>query len=490
MTIHKNLRSAFLKGAAWATAMRWSVKLIGLGSTLIVARLLSPADYGVVAMAMLLIGFVEIWLALGLDVALIQNQNVTREHYDTAWTIRLLQSLAVAATLALVAPLAAAYFREPRVAMVTWVICGGVIVAGFANIGPVTFRKEMRFDKEFGLNVSARLASAIVAVVAAIWLRSYWALVIGVCASYVLGTLMSYVWHPYRPRFSLRRFHELWGYSKWMLGYNIAVFADSRADEMVVGRIGDAQQFGLYNVASELGQMPSSELGAAVNRAALPALALIQDEAGRIRAAALNLLGATSTITLPAGIGLAFVSTDLVRLILGEQWLGAAPVLAVIAIYAAVRTTSSSPYNLFLAIGRPAIPAVLTWVSLAVFLLVALSLGVQHGLLGVAYSRLTGGVAVTVLAWILAIRHTSITPLDILRYLWRPILASIAMWAVLELVSPLSATTLINLILTVLLGAGVYVAALGLAWVVASKPDGIERIVMGRLQAMLGKLHA
>ena len=129
----------------------------------------------------------------------------------------------------------------------------------------------------------------------------------------------------------------------------------------------------------------------------------------------------------------------------------------------------------------------LTWTSLAVFLVAALVFGISHGLVGIAYSRLAGGVVVTMLAWVLAFRHTSITLPDVVRHVWRPVFATVMMGAVLQSLPPISKVLPIDLAVTVLVGAAVYVMSLGLAWLGASKPDGIERVVVLRLQAMLAK---
>lgn len=157
-----SLRSAVLKGAAWSLALRWGMRLLGLLSTVLLARLLSPSDFGLVAMAMLVVAFVQAWLAFGVDTALIQNQDATREHYDTAWTIRILQGVVVAIGVAAAAPFAATYFEEPRITAVLLVLSFAILLGASANIGVVAFRKDLEFDKEFRFQIIGKILGFVV----------------------------------------------------------------------------------------------------------------------------------------------------------------------------------------------------------------------------------------------------------------------------------------------------------------------------------------
>ena len=129
-----SLRSAMVSGAAWMIAMRWIVRGIGLVSTVILVRLLAPEDFGLIAMAYLVVSLLEVLTSFGVDLALIQSSEASKEHFDTAWTIKLIQSASVALILAAISPLAAVYFEEPRVKPLMWFLCVGDFALGFTNI--------------------------------------------------------------------------------------------------------------------------------------------------------------------------------------------------------------------------------------------------------------------------------------------------------------------------------------------------------------------
>ena len=127
--------SSVVSGAFLTIAMRWTDRLIGFISTLILARLLAPEDFGIIAMASLVISLTDVLFDLGVNIALIQNKSPTQDHYDTAWTLRLLQSILATAIVASVAPWAADYFKEPRITLVIQVLSLSFLLSAFENIG-------------------------------------------------------------------------------------------------------------------------------------------------------------------------------------------------------------------------------------------------------------------------------------------------------------------------------------------------------------------
>jgi O-antigen/teichoic acid export membrane protein len=476
------LRAAILKGAAWSIVLRWSVRLLGLVSTFILARILEPADFGLVAMAMLIVGFVDAWLSFGLDTALIQNQSATREHYDTAWTLRLMQSAVLAVGIAAAAPLAAAAFNEPRVATVLWVICPALLLGGLSNIGVIAFRKELEFHREFKLQIISKLVGFVVTLSAAAWLRNYWALVIGIITAQGMGCALSYLMHPFRPRFSLARIRELWSFSQWMLIASIGHFFETKADEILVARLGSTRELGLYSVAAELGNMPGSEIAAPLNQALMPGFSKLQHSPPGLATAYLNVLGSVSALTFPAGIGLAMVAHEAVLVFLGSQWLDAIPLLSVLAVFGGIRASNSLAGSLMLGSGRVATAAAFGWMNTALLLAIALPLVGTHGAQGIAWAKLAGAMILAIVIFAAVMRVTGISVKQIVARLWRTLVASALMAVAVSLLPALSGGVLVALIVKVLVGVGSYAAALILLWRLAGCPDGAERFFLSQLR--------
>lgn len=146
-----------VRGSAWMIAARWAMRLIGLASTVILARLLAPDDFGVIAIALIVVGLLETVAYAGVDLALMRPGADSREHYDTAWTIQLIQGALIAGFLLLLAPWVSPFFSEPRATAVIQVIALRPLIMGLQNIGIVAFRKELDFAKDFRFTLYTKL---------------------------------------------------------------------------------------------------------------------------------------------------------------------------------------------------------------------------------------------------------------------------------------------------------------------------------------------
>ncbi len=146
-------------GSAWMIGMRWAIRGVGLLSTVILARLLSPDDFGVIAMAMVAVAILQVFTQSGVDLALLRAETPQREHYDAAWTLEIIQGAALAAVLFLTAPLVAGQFEDPRVTQVIRILSFAALIGGFQNIGVVNFRRNLDFRREFQFGVYKKLSS-------------------------------------------------------------------------------------------------------------------------------------------------------------------------------------------------------------------------------------------------------------------------------------------------------------------------------------------
>ena len=194
--------------ALLTVSMNWFNRLVGLVSVAILARLLLPEDFGVIAMASLIVALADTVLNFGVHVPLIQKQDATQAHYDAAWTLRLMQMLLSTLVLFFAAPFAAEYFEDQRVELVCQCLAFSLLLGGLENIGIVDFQKKMQFGAEFRLRFIRRLSGFLVTITLAYTLRSYWALVIGMLAERFMGVVLSYWLHPMRPNSAFTNFER------------------------------------------------------------------------------------------------------------------------------------------------------------------------------------------------------------------------------------------------------------------------------------------
>jgi len=264
------IKQQMAHGIAWMTAARMGVRFLGLLSTLVLARLLTPADFGLIALAMSVVKLVETLSEFGFEMPLIQKRDATRDDFDTAWTLNVILASIICSLIAVFASFAASFYSEPRIEAILYFVAAGHFFLAFQNIGTVQFRRQLDFKRDFALQVAQKVSMVAVAIPLAFTLRSYWALVGGIVAGNIAAVVVSYAFLPYRPRFCLKSWRPLFGFSKWIQVSSMLRYVRDRGFILIMGRVLDAGAIGLFSVAKEIGGAASQALIAPINRAAFP----------------------------------------------------------------------------------------------------------------------------------------------------------------------------------------------------------------------------
>lgn len=481
------------RGAAWMVAFKMLDRSIAVVSTVILARMLAPHDFGLVGMAMILVAALNLLVSFGFDVQLIQNAKAGRDEFDTAWTFSVIFSVACAVVLAVLASPAAAFYREPRLEAVVYALALAFALDGFSNIGTVAFRREMRFDREFKFLMSKRFANILVTIPLAIYLRSYWALVIGQLAGSVLSLALSYIVSTYRPRFSLKAKVEMFHTSKWLVINNFFQFIHGRAATFLLARTAGAGWVGIYSISSEIANLPSNELVAPVNRAAFPGYAKVAHDLPALRASFLKVIGAIALISIPSGAGILVVADLLVPAALGWKWMSAIPVIQILAVYGVIKALQTNISYIYLALGQMRRITTISAIQITFMLAVMIPSVMTWGVMGAAWSYLATAILMIPVNQVLVARCLNLSGTTFLRELVRPLAASGVMaLVVLGLKSQLvlrheTLDYVLALLLCVAVGALVYTAVLYGLWRLSARSDGMERHAFLTLQTILGK---
>ncbi|MCH8685859.1 lipopolysaccharide biosynthesis protein [Pedomonas mirosovicensis] len=486
------LTSSVLRGTLWSVGMRWSVRLLGLVNIAIIARILTPADFGLVAMAMAVVALTTVLLDFGVAWALLRNKHADREDYDTCWTIRILQSMAIGVIVAAAGPLAADYYNDARVGTLVYFTAAAVFVQGFENIGTIDFRKQLQFDKDFRYNLVIQLATVAVSIGLAFAFRNYYSLVLAQLfrAGFTVG--LSYVMSAYRPRFSLSRARSIWGFSQWSLINGIAGFLQSRSGTLILGRFAPPAQIGFYVQATEIADLATTDLIMPLNRVLVPSFAQLADDAERAASAFLKALTATMMVAAPVSVGLALVAPEVVQLWLGTQWIGVVPLMQILAIFATSRSITSISGSMLTVLGFYRFVSITAWCQAVLFVVGAVLAVQKAGVVGVAWVQAGVGIlaALSTMFWL--VRLSAVRVLPLLGAIWRPLAACGMMILAVTGVAEATATLapILLLILKVLVGAGIYGAAALLLWWLSGRPDGIERVLLGHAAKRLGLAKA
>ena len=467
-------------GAFWAVAGNWMLRGIGLINTVILARILAPEDFGLVAMAALLTGLLDTFFDLGTGSLLIRQREATREHCDTAWTIGILRGAAVAVLLILLAPLAAKYFSEQRVTNLCYVVALSSAISGAANIGMVLVRKELDFFRDFRFTVYMRLLTFFATMALAFTLQNYWALVLGQLVGSLFYVWLSFQMHPYRPRLSLAKARAYVNFSLTIVPLNIIFYLNQRADVFVVGRVASTPMLGIYHVAADLSSMFTHGLMMQVSRALYPSYATLIHDLPKLRAAYLNSVSALCILSIALGLGLFAVSKDFVIVVLGDQWRSAVPFVQWLALGGVAKALGVNiAGGILILTGREKLVAATSFVRLVIFV-AAVFLGAQiGGVQGVAIAATIVPAGMVPIVAYFVMMALSIRFKDFIGSLWRPVVGGVIMVVAvrfLHLKNFSSPPT--TLAIDVVTGALFFFSALVGLWWLSGRPDGAERKIL------------
>lgn len=465
-----------IRGTAWMVSMRWSVRAIGLVNIIILARLLTPEDFGIVAMAMIFIALLTEMAETNVEIALVRNEHADTDDYNSAWTLKILTGGLITVALLAIAPLVARYFGDDRVELVIQIVALRAVIVGFENIGVVDFRKDLDFAKEFRYWIFRRLSLFVIALGIALALRDYRALAIAAPVSAVLTVALSYMMSSYRPKFCVARIRALWSFSQWLIVDHVSRFVGERIDQFVIGGLAGATNLGHYFMASEVSAMPTREVVVPAGRALIPTYAKVAHDEAESRRVFLDVFGFQAAYALPAGIGVAVVAGDLVPLLLGGQWAASIPFFQWLGIYAAFEALVLSLRPYFMARGGERPFALTNLCYLLVLVPAVVAAGHLYGIEAIAMAR-TATMIGLVIAFVFVVARLGYATFgEILSVLWRPLLASVAMWFGVQWLHDTGSTFHIaSLARDAATGAVLFTGALYGLWFLAGRPDGAER---------------
>ena len=472
------------RGAGWVMAWRLGMRVLGLISTLVLVRLIQPADFGIIALATSFMQTIDGMLTLGTEEAVIREATPGRTFYDTAFTLNLLRGVSVGVLVAGAAFPAAAFFSEPRLGPILLFVACLPVLDGFANIGAVDFRRDFAFHKEFAIMVLPKLCGIVAAITAAVLLHSYIAMLFGMGVNRVLRVVMTYVMHPYRPALSLKSWRGLAGYSAWTWLLSIAILIRDRSDSLLLGRLMNTAAVGFYSVGAEIAALPTTELIEPLGRAAFSGFSAGRQQKSDPAETFRRLIGCAALLTLPAGVGLSLVAAPLVALAFGPGWEQAVPVLRILSLSFTIMVFGHLSLHLLSAhalLGR-LVGITLTGAAARVALLALLIPGL--GLTGAAIGAAAGMALEQLLTVATALRRFHVHPGTLLTAVWRPVLAAVAMAAVVAGTGAgwSNDSSILTLAEAVASGAAVYIAVLAASWAFAGQPAGAETDVLAMLR--------
>jgi len=432
--LDQDLAGRSARGGGAALAAQVAKFAISMGSTVILAHLLTPQDYGVIGMVAILINFVTMFQYLGLSTATIQWARLNHRQVSNLFWVNLCLSGVIALVTIAAAPLIARFYHEPRVVAVSVWYGVSILLEGFMIQHQALLYRQMRFVVIAAIEVTALVTGALSAVLAAWYGAGYWALVWNQLTMTLVSVVGIWVACGWRPGWPSRNtgVRSMLSYGSDITGYNVMTFVARNADNALIGRYWGARELGLYSKAYQILLLPIQQVLYPATSIAVPALSRLRDDPERYRSAYLKITEKIAMLTMP-GIAFMIVTSDwLVLLLLGPQWKESARIFMLLGVAAFVQPTARTTLWLFSTQQRSR--ELLRWgVISGTIALASILGGLPWGAVGVAAAYgLTDFCVTTPLLFWFVCRKGPVRAEDIYRTLTPSVLASLAVLAVLS----------------------------------------------------------
>ena len=376
-----------IRGGAFTVGSQASQFIIGLLATMVMARLLTPRDYGLIGMVTVVTGFLTIFKDIGLSRATIQRNVLTHDEASSLFWINGGVGVCIALLTAAIAPVIARFYGEPRLTNITIALACGFLVSGFSVQHQALLRRRMRFGILAANDVLSIAIAGIVGITMAYERMSYWAIVGNQLSFTISGAVLAWIVCPWRPSLPKRstRVREMLAFGGNITGFTVLNYFARNTDDLLIGRFWGSQQLGLYAKAYQLLLFPLNQINLPVGGVAVPTLSRLADEPARYRAAFARTLEKIVLVTMPLVVFLMVCSDWLIAFVLGDQWLGAARIFMWLAIAGFSQPIGYTTGWLFTSQNRTG--ELLRWGVISSALAVAsIAAGVHWGAEGVAKS--------------------------------------------------------------------------------------------------------
>lgn len=454
-----SVKTRVVRSVVWVGGAQVLSATLNFLRSIVLARLLAPEMFGLMGIASIAVRTIETFTRPGVAQALIARPKAIEDAAGTAFTLLVLRGLLLAVVLIIAAPWVAQFYDEPILAPMLQALAAIFVVGSLANINTIARLKELDFRRLTYLGLTNTLLGTTVTVIAAFWLRSVWALVIGQIATACLNAALSYHFIEGRLRFAWNAeiARELLAYGKFITGSSIVLFIALEIDSAVIGKVLGTEQLGYYAVAITIANLVTTNLSRLASNIMMPAYSKLQGDRQALQRAYIRTFSLVTLVIVPATAGLVLAAEPLVAVLYGEKWLPAVLPLRIVAVFGLLHALVTFTGYLFEGIGLPKIAFQLGLLRLLVIAPAIIPMTHAYGLMGAAIT-VTAAMAVHWLGGLYFLdRHLGITVRQLAvaawQALWTTALMGLAVWLALKYVANGQVHALV---LSVLTGAAIY----------------------------------
>jgi O-antigen/teichoic acid export membrane protein len=462
----EELDTKIMRGSAWAVLGYGGSNALSLVTTIVLARLLVPADFGLVALTLAVLAVAYLAQESGLGAALVVHRGDLRPAAASVAIFSPVVATGLYLAAFLAAPALSGIFDEPRLTDVLRITALVLVIRGFTIMPVALLQRGMRFGPITAIELGGAITQASTAIVCAMAGAGVWSLVAGHLAFAAAQAVLAWWFSPIRPspREARRQvLRELMRFGRHVGIANLLNYGNKSAEGLIVGRVVGTVGLGYFSVATRLSSMPVQVIGNVLGRGVFAALAQLRDDAAAFRRVWLDNVQRVALLSIPATIGLFLVAEPLVVGLLGETWAPAVTALQILTLNGVVRTFSATSGEVFQALHRPQLRVIAESAHL-VLLVPALWIGARsEGIEGAAAAVVLVNAAIGIPVVAVVMRLLGVSLGELGRTILRPAVGWAALAATLLAVRPLVEGLPDGLELLVLVGAGAAVYALAVA---------------------------
>lgn len=420
-----DLKRKLFVGASWNVVAQLGIQGISFCVTIVLARVLVPEDFGLVALSSVFVGFILIFEDLAMGSAIVQRKNINDAYLSTSFWASLIVGVVLAVILILIAPLAATFYEKDLLKYILMVSALSLVVSPITTIHKSMLAKNLEFNKLAVISMVQALIGGFASLGLALTGRGVWSLVLGGLISSVLVAPLIWSFHRWRPKliFDRKCFKDLFGFSAYLLSFNVFNYFARNFDNLIIGKFLGAQVLGVYSIAYSLMMKPVRQISWSLGKVLFPIFSSIQDDKARVRSGYLKVTRAIALITFPMMAGLLVVSNEFVLVFLGPKWDGVILPLQLLCLVGASQSIGTTVGAVFNSQGRSDL-LLKAGVCASLGHVASFLIGIQWGLIGLIKCYIVSNIVFFFFNQYFAGKLISLKMSNFLKNLWTPTLCS------------------------------------------------------------------
>ena len=408
--LSRNLAQKSIRGGMTTMTAQVIQFILRTAGTVVLARLLTPNDYGLIGMVAVVVGFAQMFKDAGLSMATVQKDRISHEQISTLFWINILISAFLGFCVLAASPLVARFYGRPEVAAVTVALSVSFIISGLMIQHQALLMRHMQFGMLAIIQIASQIITLGVTIVLALFGWRYWALVGGTITTALTSTLMTYFFCPWIPGQIKKGFgvRDMLKFGGHLTGFNFVNYFSRNLDNILIGKFISADALGLYAKAYNLFMMPISQIRAPMVNVAMPALSALKEQPEQYIKYYQRFLDILASLTIPLTLYCVIEADFLIRLLLGPQWLGCVPVFRILAIAGVIQPIATTRGLVLLSFGFS--DRYLYWgLANAILMVTAIVAGIPFGIKGVAAALAVANYMVLIPSLFYCFHKTPIT---------------------------------------------------------------------------------